>query len=409
MYSETTIKDKQYPTIAEAVTLTKNFNKIADAERDVRGFMAVLVRMATVSPRIAGHILTRNTALYAYEWEISSPDPKWDEHIKNLKLRLSNIIDILLSNHAQTSLFGAMALKLKWEMSDLFKAQVPKIEINHLPDELDILADGTLAVLDADNKKTVLDPNKTDYFFDMLQPQQRGGAMRSIMFHELLRDETMKEWANLNKRMKGIATGTIDGGAVKRSGNALGLSDTQISTLVSSLDTALAGIGDNNYLKTLQGVDVKLSSLVEAAAGASFSEFKKTLDSDIAIALLGQANTSELPANGGSRAAVQILNLIRTDILFADMLAAQRRINRFLLLDYKVNIDPNAAECPYKFDFIDQESPDYEANARKYEILARIGVTVSKEAFYKDLGIVPPADDKEDDTLELKQSSGFSV
>lgn len=408
IYEEPTIKNKQYPTMAEAVELVKRFNVEDDKARDSRGLMAVLQRIANVSPRISGHILTRNTALYAYDWKIEADDQedaKMSDLTKGVKTRLTKIIDIILSNHAQVPLFGAMALELSWQYSETYGANFPKIVHNFLPSELDILSDGNLAIVDTKNLKTPLVKDDTKYFYDNLQPQSRGGAMRSIIFHELLRNQTMQEWSNLNKRMKGIITGTINPEMLQKATAMLGLSESQVQDQITGLDSALKNVGEDNYLKTLNAIDIQMKSIVEGSAGASYSEFKKALDADISVSILGQANTTELPNNGGSRAAVQILNLIRTDILFSDQISTEKRINDFLLLDYKVNVDKNAAEVPYRFRFHEEDNIDYEANARKYETLARIGVAVSKKEFYHDLGVNPPDPMNPDDVLNLSPNT----
>jgi len=402
IYEEPTIINKQYPTLAESVELVRRFNIQDDKGRDVRGLKSVLLRMATISPRLSGHILTRNTALYGFEWDIIPGSPAEKIQVEKVKARLDDIIDQFLSSHAQTALFDSMAVDLKFERNDIYDALVPKITKWYEPYELDILSDGSLAKVDDKNLKTPFVDNGS-VFWDNLKPAERGGALRSIIFHEVLRNETMVDWSNLNKRMKGIVLGIIDPELLKRGATAIGMSNEQVAKQIEGLDLALKNAGENNYLKTLNAIDVKLASIVEGSAGASYSDFKKTLDADISISILGQANTTELPQNGGSRAAVQILNLIRTDILYADMIACSRRMKKLLLMDYRMNVNPNATSVPWKFKFLDNETVDFEANARIYETMSRIGVPVSKEEFYHKTGTHPPADAA--DTLELKQSN----
>jgi hypothetical protein len=402
IYQDTSIKDKLYPTVKEAVDIVKKFNSEDDKARDSRPLKSVLMRIAVVSPRVSGHILTRNTALYGYEWNLVSEDKIMQNKLPETKQRLEDIINYFLVNHATTALFDSFAVRLKWEL--LNNSQTAVIDYEYLPVELDILSDGTLAIVDGMNGKTPINKTDNSIFYDCLAPRERGGRLRSIVFHELLRNETMLEWSNLNKRMKGIVLGLIKSQELSKAAALLNMNETQVQSMLSNLDTALAGAGEQNYLKTIDAVDVQMKSLVEAAAGNSFNTFKQVLDADIAIALLGQANTSELPNNGGSRAAVQILNLIRTDILYADMIACRNRINRFLQLDYKVNNGDNPTiVCPYKFKFIDYETVDYEQNARIYEVMQRIGVPVVKSEFYSNLNMTVPTD--ANDTLELKQQA----
>ena len=75
------------------------------------------------------------------------------------------------------------------------------------------------------------------------------------------------------------------------------------------------------------------------------------INRDIAIAVLGQANTSELPNHGGSRAALEVLRLISKDIFYSDMVRVESIINRFLLIGYRLNYDKTAVKTPFNFRF----------------------------------------------------------
>lgn len=90
-------------------------------------------------------------------------------------------------------------------------------------------------------------------------------------------------------------------------------------------------------------VKFELSKLVDAAGGASFKDFKTELEGDVAVAVRGQANTAQLPPSGGSRAALEVLNLIRRDIHHADIrLAEQSAAAQLVDRDYRINVDRRA-------------------------------------------------------------------
>ena len=136
-----------------------------------------------------------------------------------------------------------------------------------------------------------------------------------------------------------------------------------------------------------------MNELTNSKSLDSFKEFILLLNSETAIAIIGQSNTTELPNQGGSRAALQVLNLIRNDILFADMLSLKKIINeQVLLYDYKLNYEANANESPLHFDFVFDEAKDVETNARMLDVVTNIGMPIKKDEAYKLLNLTVPTD-----------------
>ena len=159
-------------------------------------------------------------------------------------------------------------------------------------------------------------------------------------------------------------------------------------------------------INTLNGIEVKLGTLADTNAAASFDLHKKALESDISIAILGQANTTELPANGGSRAALQVLNLIRQDILFSDIINIQTAIQRLLTIDSYLN--KQTMNIDYKFDFIYDDVIDTESNANKFSILAGANMKfpIKKAEFYEQIGNkMPEKDTPEEDLIYIGGST----
>jgi phage gp29-like protein len=97
--------------------------------------------------------------------------------------------------------------------------------------------------------------------------------------------------------------------------------------------------------------------------------------------------------------------MIRKDIHYSDMLRVQDLINKLLLIDYRINVQPNAEIVPYSFEWVYEENQDYESNARIIEIVSRTGLplNVAKDKLYNILGL-PMPNEADTDLIELKNS-----
>jgi phage gp29-like protein len=385
IYQHPALALRSFPTIIEALTAIRNA-ELPGNSKDVRLLQAILSRISVASPRLAGHILTRKTAISSFDWNITSDSAAGQDDL--VEKRLKKTISAILSGVVNEQLFGTFALRLSWNPNET-KEIVPSVDYVYHPTELE--KDGNvLNILEGNDltrftRKTATDsPN---IVFGVDQGYWIGGLLRSIVFHEILRNDNLQEWANFNKKLKGIIQGKAPSDEMKDAGNAL------------------KNMIGNNYAITSKDVEFIFNEMTSAKGTDSFDRFKKTLEDDVAIAILGQANTAQLPNNGGSRASLQVLNLIRTDILFADMLRAKEIINdQLLLTDYRLNTKKNATSTPYKFDFVFDEVNDVEGNARMIEIADRIGVEMKKEEVYAKLGFSVPSGD--DEIFSSKPSTG---
>jgi phage gp29-like protein len=200
-----------------------------------------------------------------------------------------------------------------------------------------------------------------------------------------MRNEMILEWANYNKKIKGLIQAKAPDHEKKDASNAL--------------DSFM----NNTYAVTSKDVEFLVNNLADMKGLSSFKEFIAKLEEDTAIAILGQANTNQLP-NNGSYSALNILNMIRNDIAFSDMQRAKSLVNESLLLfDYRMNIDSSANSHPYEFDFVFDEAEDVETNARVLEIAIRNGIPLSQDTVYNKLNIKAP--ETNDVLLKVQQTS----
>lgn len=402
MYVNPELASKTFPTIRTISSYLKKADSENPNERDIRPMMSLLLRCTTAIPRLRGHILTRKTAVTAYDYTIDPIDEAFAEPASRALARCRRAIDQVLASHTDTPLFGVYGSRI--EFAEAGEAGQPaRVSSRLRPFELLRVDADTIALLDEANNPLgeygigSLEALDAGLLLDADDSHERGGILRSIVFHAALSQRTVEEWNRLNSRLKGIVTGSVDAEKLNRSIAALNIPESEIESMMTAISEALKNAGDDNYLRTLSAVEVTVSRVAEAAAGGSYKSFIDYLDSSIAVAVLGQANTSQLPAGGGSRAALQVLQLIQADINFDDLNRCERMIDRLLLMDYRQNKDRSATSVPYRFRFVFDDAPDSERAARTFEALSRIpaDIPVRRSEVYDRLGLSVPADDDE--------------
>lgn len=340
---------------------------------DQRPLNYVLTRLSSISPRLAGLILTRKTALTSFDYTIDS-HPSID-YVK-FRFHMNNVIADILASVINSQLFGISALCISWDLIDnLFW---PRVQSIYKPFQLEYDVNGNKYLLNSfpDNSfsRTPLYPNEN---LLVITPdgfnQCPGGILRGILLYEYLRDRTLQEWHESNRRIKGLIQAKTP------------------PELTQQTAEALNSILTSHYAVTPANVEFLLKDLVSGTAIESFPKLLNELKNEVAIAILGQANIVELPPSGGSRAALQILNLIRNDILFADMQLAQNTINNQLLLHfYRLNFDTNASYCPFNFNFLFDEIANLDTNIKALTFAKDINLPLSQDDIYHKLALQKP-------------------
>lgn len=382
MFYHSGLRNKLFANLDEIKKAFMNADNIINP--DQRELQSILYRMATTSnPRLAGLINTRRTALSSYNYNITNDTDN------NIKTALNKVISQILHYSCNNSLYGAYVVELKWELIN--NVWSPKIINQFLPFELEKDTNNNMKIVLTDNNfnvtRTQLEYDQK-YIIASDNMPFAGGSLRSLVYHEFLRQDTLKEWAQFNQKLKGLIQAKAE-------------NDEKIDASVA-LNTFMT----NNYAVTNKETEFILNTMTDGKALESFGKFLDLLNNEMAIAILGQANTTELPKNSGSRAALQILNLVRSDIIFADMNKAKDIINNQLLLYYyQLNSNQSATESPFQFDFSYDADEDIEANSRLFENLSRIGIDVIKSELYTKLGLTMPLPTDEIITLKQPQNN----
>lgn len=362
-----------YPKVQDVIKTAENMNAPDPKGRPVKKFFDWLVKPLQINARLMGHFITRTSGLLSYDWNISGDYA----NIEKVQARLQPAIEFILSNCAYAPLFR----------SNLFPYHVTNNELGSVITITERLPNNRYDV-DYPNIHIFNSDGSYDYSFSVLETEgyildlishlPKGGLMKSIIIYEIFRMDAIVENANYLKKLKGILQ------IINKSGSKEDEAAAEYAGKTAIQD---------NYIITSQNVEFVLNEIAQAA-GSNFKDFLQFLNNEISIAVLGQANTSELPNSGGSRAALQIQKLISADLFYSDMIRIEQLINRLLLLDYRLNVQSDANKAPYRFAFELAEEIDLEQIANSVETITRV-IPLRREEVYKRLGFTPPGEGDE--------------
>jgi phage gp29-like protein len=154
----------------------------------------------------------------------------------------------------------------------------------------------------------------------------RGGIARAAGWSYLFKNYGLKDWVTFAEVFgQPLRLGKYGSGATE--------ADKQ------SLLSAVANIGTDAAAIIPDSMLIEFTEARQTGSAELYERFCEYLDRQVSKAVLGQTLTTELPRGGGSRAAAQVHDGVRRDILTADA----RRLGATLLRDLvKPLVDLNA-------------------------------------------------------------------
>lgn len=358
--------------------VTGYLKKISESEenRDYSEFVAYANLMMTRNPRIRSHFNVRTTAVSSFGWTIEFPDqPDRAVEVRN---RSNSAIQTILKHHATTPFWGVLGF-------EALATTTPNGNVVGLKKIANgrIIPKGDIAQLADENKPPRLadiDPNSNDYLVDV----GTSSILADIALTEFYRQQAISENYQYIKVLKGI---------VQLINKDRSMADEDIA----KTNEAITNAQKSQFVSSTEDFEIKVNELTKANSQA-FAEFIERSNADIAIACLGQANTTQLGASG-SRAALQVLKMISADIHFTDMLRVQDLINRYLLIDYRLNFDATAVVAPYFFEWNWEEEQNFRDNALYISEALNTGLDFRRSEIYAKLGLSQP--EEGDDVVRL--------
>ncbi|HEH9773340.1 TPA: DUF935 family protein [Pasteurella multocida] len=338
--------------------------------RDISAYREVLS-----DSHVAGCVRRRKAAIKGLEWRITpTGNDKTDEVLTELfeRLPLPQIITEMLD----AALFGYQVLEVMWENQN--GLWLP-MEVIGKPQEWFVFDEqNQLMLRDKENRNGKLVPEKkfllTTQEANYTNPYGRPDL--SLCF-----------WAATFKRggFKFWLEFTEKYGSPWLVGKHPRQAQThEIEDLLDSLEqmigTAVAAIPDDSSISMLESASKGGSSQV-------FDEFLKYCKSEIAIALLGQNQTTEQESNRASATAgLEVTKEIRNE----DITLVESGFNQ--LLSWICELNFNVDTLP-KFELYEQESID-KVQVERDQILSQMGVKFTAQYLHRTYGF-------EDGDIEL--------
>lgn len=367
MYHNPHLQNSLLPTIAQIKRYFRSANATDISQHDVRPLMSFLQRLPQADQYFFGLIQTRKLAITGYPWEIVFPSdyqPTAEEEKRlftiSARFKTANaerLFDIILNG----IIFGISGARLVWENSvqGAILSQISPYDLTELDFDIN---DNQFYFLSEMNGQVTRAPleyglNLLVYFNPLYGVANNyvGSLARVNSIYVLLKYFTRFDWSRLNEKFgQPLIYGQYTPAADPKD--------------VTNLLTDLEKLGSDGYAAIPESIKINLLEAARSGSIETYLDFIKTVNAEMAISILGQNLTTEI-SDQGSRAAAQVHNFVRNDILFADLLLVERIINsQYIAKDLELNYGESLAVKP-AFRFITDEAEDFEKNAR---ILAEV-------------------------------------
>jgi phage gp29-like protein len=201
----------------------------------------------------------------------------------------------------------------------------------------------------------------------------RGGLARAAGWAYLFKNYVLKDWVTFTEVFgQPLRVGKYHPGASEKDKQAL-------LTAVSRIGTDAAAIMPESMV-------IEFTEAHQNGSSELYQSFCEYLDAQVSKAVLGQTLTTEMPRSGGSRAAAQVHEGVRRDILNADAKRLAATLARDLVRPIvELNMGPQK-----QYPRVELGLPD-DSNAKVFaEIVAMLadrGLRVSQKTILDKLGI----------------------
>jgi phage gp29-like protein len=201
----------------------------------------------------------------------------------------------------------------------------------------------------------------------------RGGLARAAGWSYLFKNYVLKDWVTFTEVFgQPLRVGKYHPGASEQDKQAL-------LQAVSNIGTDSAAIIPESML-------IEFTEAHQTSSAELYQRFCEYLDAQVSKAVLGQTLTTEMPRSGGSRAAAQVHDAVRRDILNADARRLAATLNRDLIRPIvDLNVGPQARYPKLELGMPDDS--DVKVFAEIVAMLADRGLRVSQKTILDKLGI----------------------
>jgi phage gp29-like protein len=201
----------------------------------------------------------------------------------------------------------------------------------------------------------------------------RGGLARAVGWAYLFKNYVLKDW---------VTFAEVFGQPLRVGKYQAGATETDRQTLLR----AVANIGADAAAIIPESMIIEFTQARTSASTELYERFCQYADNQISKAVLGQTLTTELPRGSGSRAAAQVHEAVRRDILSADARRLEETLARDLV---KPLVDLNAGP-QRRYPRLQLALPDTEDTKLFADMVAELadrGLRVGQKIILDRLGL----------------------
>ena len=204
----------------------------------------------------------------------------------------------------------------------------------------------------------------------------RGGLARAAGWSYLFKNYVLKDWVTFTE---------VFGQPLRVGKYRAGATEQDKQTLLQ----AVANIGTDAAAIIPEAMMIEFTEAKQTGSAELYEGFCEYLDSQVSKAVLGQTLTTQMTSEGGSRAAAEVHDAVRRDILTSDARRVAATVNRDLvrpLVD--LNLGPRK-RYPEVVLGIPEEN-DVKDFAAMIAMLADRGLRISQKTVLDRLGLPEP-------------------
>jgi phage gp29-like protein len=356
--------------------------------------------------RIGAVCQTRKLALAGKEWGLEYPDRSVEDGIiKEMKANLSGInITNFITDIIEAQIQGVSTFEINYKYSS---GRITVDEVVYLPnhilmyddvedkyyylskDKADSLTMRSATANSVQDRVDVRQYAIKDEFIDPLKILEvhsfdgnaangfMNGCIDSIIWSYLFKNYGVKDWAIfLEKFATPSIIGKFDPLMNKEDRNTLYNAVKNYGNLFKAIIPNSADILVQSDANKQSSSDIYLS-------------YVEWWNEEITIRVLGQNLTTQI--SEGSRAAAQVHDKVRGDILKSDMKLVEMTINE--LIKRLIDLNYPSVKAYPEFRFVEDEDLSYkDSKAKIYQTLFSMGHVVSAEQIEREFGVVLSAD-----------------
>lgn len=371
-YVYSPLRKKLFVTIGE---YNKAFKMVEQepSDRDPRPMLSIVARFMEVNSRVSGLVRNAHDAIAGFPWRIAPSDPESKDAIRIATETQERFTAAGIHHHFDVLMDGEFAGltglrqvfdkttkgKMTAAVEVIPSTQLVRHKASNGLQQVGLIKDASEFAVDE------IPPEERSQFifsyfnpFKSTRPEFLGGLCRPAIPLTIIKNFTWQDWSQFTESY---------GQPFRTAAYEEGTKDED----KAAAKKALEEFGRNSWGIFSKSIEFKLQEAARNGSVEAYQKLLESIDAELAILFNGEANTSELPERGGSRAAVQTLKLISDDRMWWRLKRIEEIINeQHIAVDFRLNVSESDTTLRPRFEFVTEESQDREANARIIDILS---------------------------------------